>query len=219
MRDVIGVVAEFMVSVAGVEAWQCVQSKSMPVGCLLPYRYHHNSFRNVEGQRVYSSNLVGFSSDQCAASMNIKDWEGWLGNARYDVCALWGLLKGRLVSIKLTIDGKLVAPATSTFWITHTQHFGRGMRGSCEAYWDDGVFDCSAPEQLSAARLIQIFNGVKGGGWNKHVTPYFRGREAIFEFPTDEGLVNIDGETVRYEGGQVKVECVRNVVRFFAPQC
>lgn len=180
---------------------------------------HCTAFHYFEGQKVWSCNLVGFGSDQCAASMNIKEWEPLLGNARYDICALWGLLKGQLMKIKLTIDGKVVAPATSTFWITHTQHFGRGMRGSCEAYWDDGVFDCSAPQQLSAARLIQIFNGVKGGGWNKHVTPYFRGKEALFEFPTHEGLVNIDGEVMRYEGGKVKVECVPKVVRFFAPQC
>ena len=200
--------------------------------------------------------------------MNIKEWEPLLGNARYDICALWGLLKGQLLKVKLTIDGKVVAPATSTFWITHTQHFGRGMRGSCEAYWDDGMFDCSAPQQLSAARLIQIFNGVKGGGWNKHVTPYFHGKEAsvsetslsppflpricsrtlmgcfappccplflltcallmtpshseaLFEFPSNEGLVNIDGEVMRYQGGKVKVECIPKVVRFFAPlsQC
>lgn len=170
------------------------------------------------GQQVYSCNLMGFSSDQCAASMNIKEWESSLGNARYDVCAVWGLLKSQLVSVKLSIDGKVCAPRTSHFWITHTQHFGRGMRGSCDAYWDDGVFDCSAPEQLSAARLIQVFNGVKGGGWNKHVTPYYRGKEALFEFPTHEGLVNIDGETVRYEGGKVKVECIPKVVRIFAPK-
>ena len=42
---------------------------------------------------LYSINVVGWSPDQCAASLNIDAWRPCLGTARYDVCSLWGVLK------------------------------------------------------------------------------------------------------------------------------
>lgn len=114
---------------------------------------------------------------------------------------------------------QVAAEATGHFFLNHTQHMGRGMRGCPGAYWNDGLFDVIAPQQLPRAELLRVFKGVQEGGWHKHITPYLQGREALFEFPTDEGVINLDGEVVRFEGGQVKVECVRDVVRLFAPQC
>ena len=175
------------------------------------------TFGPAPSQRVYSVNIVGYASDQCTGSINIDSWRGWLGRARYDVCALWGLLKGRLRRVRLTIDGRRVTAEASHFWVNHTQHMGRGMKGCGRAYLDDGLLDCCEMGQESRARLLRVFNGVKGGGWHEHVAAYHQGVEATFEFQTDEGLINIDGETCRFEGGKVHVKCVPAIVRVFAP--
>ena len=52
-------------------------------------------------------------------------WRWLLGTKRYDVCALWGLLKGRQAAVKVVADGQVVAERASTFFLNHTQHFGK----------------------------------------------------------------------------------------------
>lgn len=82
--------------------------------------------------------------DQCIGAVNIDGWRTWLGNARYDVCILWGIIKGRTETegnVTLKMDGELVSNHVSNFSVQHTQHVGKGLRVCPLAYWNDGLAD------------------------------------------------------------------------------
>jgi len=168
-------------------------------------------------QTLYSCNVVGFSSDQCSQSVNIDDWNDLLGSARYDVCALWGFLKGRKADVKMTVDGEVVSHTVSTLAITLTQHIGRKLRGNPTAMWDDGLLDICGLERESVAQTLRIFNGVKAGGSHVPITRVYRqGRRADLAFKEHEGLFNLDGQTARFQGGKISIEVVPKAIRFFA---
>jgi hypothetical protein len=52
---------------------------------------------------VHSINVVGWTADQCMGAINIDGWRSLLGPARYDICALWGLLKGREAKVRVMV--------------------------------------------------------------------------------------------------------------------
>ena len=73
--------------------------------------------------------------------------------ARYDVCVLWGIVKGRSFSeaaVKMTIDGKVAATHCSNITINQTQHVGKGLRVTpdarcAEICWHNAVCMPSRP--------------------------------------------------------------------------
>jgi sphingosine kinase len=77
---------------------------------------------------VYSVNTLGYSADQCLSAINIDGWRGWFGAMRYDICALWGVLKGRSASLRVTADGELVTQCASSVFARSSRvcrpHFG-----------------------------------------------------------------------------------------------
>jgi diacylglycerol kinase family enzyme len=87
--------------------------------------------------------------------MQIEDWNAVLGDARYDVAALWGILKGRASGVSIIVDGQRVTSEASTFFINHTQHLGRGLRGCPHALWDDGLLDVMSLE-VRESRATQV---------------------------------------------------------------
>eukprot|EP00041_Stephanoeca_diplocostata_P013439 m.235474 g.235474 ORF g.235474 m.235474 type:complete len:231 (+) comp19339_c0_seq1:1555-2247(+) len=140
------------------------------------------------------------------------------GKARYDICALWGILKNRHAPVSIWMDGQLLSADVTVLAVNHTQHMGRGLRGCPDARWDDGVLDIMYINRTTRAKLVRMFNGVKTGGKHVQLTPVVQGKEAVLRFPTEEGLFNIDGQVCRYEGGKISVQCKPNAIRFFSPK-
>ena len=46
---------------------------------------------------------------------------------------------------------------------------------------------------------------------------YLQAKHCVFEMPQAEGLFGVDGESVRYRGGRITVECVPKAFRQFVP--
>lgn len=86
------------------------------------------------------------------------------GNARYDICALWGILKNRHAPVSIWMDGQLLSADVTVLAVNHTQHMGRGLRGCPNARWDDAVLDIMYINRTTRAKLVRMFNGVKTGG-------------------------------------------------------
>ena len=163
----------------------------------------------------YSINVVGWTADQCMGAINIEGWRSLLGPARYDVCAFWGLLKGREASIKVEADGKCVANAASTFFLNQTQHFGKKMRACPNAWWDDGLFDMEWISDKRRGEVVRIFDLIKDGRHTSLVESC-QAKSCVLHMEDDEGLFNLDGEVVRFKGGQIQIECVPASFRLFS---
>jgi diacylglycerol kinase (ATP) len=164
---------------------------------------------------VHSINVVGWTADQCMGAINIDGWRSLLGPARYDICAFWGLLKGREASIRVEVDGECVADACSTFFLNQTQHFGKQMRACPNAWWDDGLFDMEWISNKRRGEVVRIFDLIKDGRHGSLVESR-QAKKCVLHMEDDEGLFNVDGEVVRYRGGQVHIECTPGAFRLFA---
>lgn len=76
-----------------------------------------------------------------------EDWR-CLGPGRYDVCALWTMLKKITKGMKV-FGGRADDPSDSidvdgpvvSLFINQTQYFGKGLRAAPRAKWDDGLMD------------------------------------------------------------------------------
>ena len=104
---------------------------------------------------AYSINVVAWSQAQEMAALNIDGWR-CLGEGRYLACAAWGLLKGREGAVRIVADGKEVARAASTIFLSHTQWYGT-VRGAPNAYWDDGLFDMTFISAKRRGQVLRIF--------------------------------------------------------------
>ena len=110
----------------------------------------------------WSINVVGYCADHCMAAVNIDGYRGCLGTARYDVCALWGLLKGRTANASVHVDGKTWQTDVGTVFVNTTQHFGKGMRAAPAAQLDDGLCDVGSIAG-SRAQSLRMFTLIKTG--------------------------------------------------------
>ena len=104
---------------------------------------------------LWSINVVAFCADHCMAAVNIDGWRGLLGTARYDVCAMWGLLKGRQCAVDIVIDGTKWQEGIGAMFVNTTQHFGKGMRAAPSAQVDDGKCDVIS---LAGSRFVRHFH-------------------------------------------------------------
>lgn len=166
---------------------------------------------------IHSINVVGWTADQCMGAINIDSWRPILGTARYDICALWGLLKGREAAVRVSVDGQPVTEAASTFFLNHTQHFGKQMRACPHALWDDGRFDIAFISAKRRGEVVRIFGAIQKGGHGPLVEER-QGQQCILELPEDTGLFNVDGEVVRFQGGRIQIDCLPKSFRLFSPR-
>lgn len=170
---------------------------------------------NVAVDMRHSINVVGWTADQCMGAINIDGWRSLLGPARYDICALWGLLKGREASVRVEADGECVAEAASTFFLNQTQHFGKQMRACPNAWWDDGLFDVEWISDKRRGEVLRIFDLIKDGRHDSLVESR-QGKRCVLHMDEDEGLFNLDGEVVRFKGGKISIDCIPKAFRLFA---
>lgn len=174
---------------------------------------------DLEKHTVYSVNTVGYSADQCLSAINIDGWRHCLGSLRYDVCALWGVLKARTTKLRVTIDdGKLLLPDASSIFINSTQYFGKGLRGAPNAVWDDGKVDIIALAPESRGAVLKIFNAIKAGGAHMDLVCNAQASQVKFEIEgVTSGLFMVDGQTMRFHGNAIEMNVIPSALEFFTP--
>merc|ERR1711862_31874 len=121
-------------------------------GCVCPMDVN---FVHTQGQTVASINTVclGLIGEISVVAESLR----MLGPKRYDVTAVWGLLKGYSVHTRIewiyadgtedSIEDDLVA-----CFMNHTQHFGKKLRATPNAVLNDGTIRIEC-----AARKLPIF--------------------------------------------------------------
>jgi len=142
------------------------------------------------------------------------------GPARYDICAIWQVLKGNTSPMKLTMNGdsnKTVVGEFVTAFVNQTQHFGKGLRATPLAKIDDGVMDLCFMKEGTRGEQLEIFLQLPTGA--HHANPgltFQQVREVTLTPHAKSGVLNIDGEIMRYDG-TIRVQCVHRAFRMFIP--
>ena len=132
--------------------------------------------RVIEGRtvRVDAARVRDGSGALDAYSVNVCAWgvvgdvgviaerARCLGAARYDVCAIWTLLKKVFSTVKVEAtlaDGARVTregPMLTGF-ANNTQFFGKGLRAAPHARLDDGLVDLVLARAGSRAEMLAVF--------------------------------------------------------------
>lgn len=123
---------------------------------------------------------------------------------RYDVCAVWGVLRNPTRPIRVTIKdtGKVYEGNMATAYVNQTQHFGKELRAAPAAILDDGLFDLSLMFEQTRGALLKVFALLPTGqhAGNISGTVEMQARHVVFE-PANPGVVNIDGENFKCVAG------------------
>jgi diacylglycerol kinase (ATP) len=183
-----------------------------------------NRVRDEGSLDVCSVNVValGLIGDVAVAAERCR----WLGPSRYNLCGMWGLLKNerRAMRVEYTAaDGSSAAldcPLVTAF-VSHTQHFGKGLRVAPRAQLDDGLADLTLVADASRSRMLGLFAQLPLGAHTERPDAAVRQTQvrACSLAPGGGGgggVVNIDGEMFAFTGA-LRVECQRRAFQLLAP--
>ena len=119
---------------------------------------------------------------------------------RYDICAVWGVLRNPTRPIRVTIKdtGKVYQGNMATAFVNQTQHFGKELRAAPSAILDDGLFDLSLMFEQTRGALLKVFMLLPTGQHAGHISGAveMQARHVVFE-PESAGVVNVDGENFK----------------------
>ena len=196
---------------------------------------------------LYSINVVGWSPDQCAASLNIDAWRKYLGTARYDVCSLWGVLKDVQGPLRIRVAGavngrnQLAAPtptaAPAAMEMSAMEAGEDAMElyeSQCLAMWANmtqhfGKGMRAMPDARLDDGLMDIGSiGMTRGeniraflnvktGAAIHLIDSLQCRKAEMLMPESPGIFNVDGEVVKYTRDDILLEVVPKAYRMLVP--
>lgn len=168
--------------------------------------------------RIWSINVVGYCADHCMASVNIDGWRPILGTARYDVCALWGLLKGRLskgTSISVEDESQPWSTGVSALFANSTQHFGKSMRAAPDAVLDDGLMDIGNVKG-SRGEVLRMFALIQTGA-QKPLMESTNVKRMELRTDKDEVVFNVDGEVICSLHNKIVLTVHPRKFEFFVP--
>jgi diacylglycerol kinase family enzyme len=188
----------------------------------------------VEGRVSWMDVNLVTTYNECIASINelsvgligdvgiVAEAFRCLGPARYDVMALWGLLKGFGQKISLDILDKKgsrvqMKDSYTTVFVNSTQHFGKGMRAAPSAKLDDGLMDlvCTKAGVATRGDMLAVFQQVPSGAHEQNEFIDFQQvREVTLNFG-QPGVFNVDGEIAKHDG-TIKMSVLPKAIKVFA---
>lgn len=166
-------------------------------------------------QRAWSINLVAFCADHCMAAVNIDSYRASLGTRRYDVCALWGLLKGRSSNVDMLLNGELWASGVGALFANTTQYFGKGMRAAPLALLDDGLMDVGNIKG-SRGYQLKLFTLVETGA-HSELTEHTTTNHLEMRLPVANAVFNVDGEVMVTMHNKIELTVLPGAIRFYVP--
>jgi len=163
----------------------------------------------------WSINVVGYCADHCLSAINIDSWRGLLGTARYDFCAVWGLLKGRSSDVKMYCDNTLFGEGVSALFVNTTQHFGKGMRAAPHARLDDGKLDVGNIVG-TRGQMIRMFTLIKTGQAASLIQSC-QAATVELQMPTHQGVFNVDGEPTMHHHEVISMTVHERALPLYVP--
>ena len=152
-----------------------------------------------------------------------------LGDSRFDVFGVWGVLKHFSANLHLTIHSTQPADATLshsapspsaseqrldgamvTAYVNNTQYFAKNLRGAPRAQLDDGLFDLVMLPHASRSLLLALFLLLPAGARGPGVR-YVQASRVVMRPEGRRGVLNVDGEIVEYDG-PFSIECRRKLI-------
>ena len=135
-----------------------------------------------------------------------------LGHARFDLCAVWNVLKGFSSTLHFQCQSLALSGPFVTVYINNTQHFAQSLRAAPRAVLDDGKMDVLMLERGSRSLLFALFllmgSGAHVGGEGVR---YLQEEEVLMRPDEGRGVIGIDGEIVEFEG-EFTVKCQRKIL-------
>ncbi len=177
---------------------------------------------------VYSINVVaiGLVGDVAVQAESCR----CLGPARYDLCGMWYLAKGKRLNVRLQYRTSAQGPVHAqdlemvTCFVNATQHFGKGLRASPSAVLDDGLADVLFAN-CDRGDLLALFNQIPTGAHVNSAAVTYK-KVAWLEMTVqpppasktgkNSGLLAIDGEAFPYDGS-IKIQVIPKAVQIFVP--
>eukprot|EP01064_Diplonema_japonicum_P011475 TRINITY_DN18872_c0_g1_i1.p1 TRINITY_DN18872_c0_g1~~TRINITY_DN18872_c0_g1_i1.p1 ORF type:complete len:448 (+),score=74.97 TRINITY_DN18872_c0_g1_i1:36-1379(+) len=158
--------------------------------------------------------------------VGIASERGWMrtlfGALRYDLMAVWGVMKEQTYTAKVTADNYVI-PVTSftTLFVNNTQYFGKGLRATPDAYLDDSLADlCFLPAtSLSRGDKLRVFNELPLGTHRTNAAIHMSQAAHIrleTGKPNTPNICSIDGEMITFSE-YLDIVCLHKHIQIFAP--
>lgn len=203
-----------------------------------------NKLTDDNSLSLYSTNTVGFAI--VGETAVVAESHRYLRSARYDICAVWHVLKAMKHSfvttynnhtnhkvsnnnkVRPTINDGINGTDTDTHiidsncvnvaFVNNTQHFGNGLRSAPYAKLDDGYTDLVYLLDASRVDMLKLFSLMpKGQHTNHKRVIYKQCKHVTFTNRLNNiDVITVDGEIVAYKG-KLTIECIHNAIKLIVP--
>lgn len=154
-------------------------------------------------ERHFSFNIVGWGM-MTHGNITAEKLR-WLGKRRYDVGAIWEIVKCQSFPARVKTDTGNYEYDMHFVLGANTIHTGTGMKMAPKAKMDDGLIDLLLVKAGSRAQLLKLFPRIFDGGHiHSPLVEYLQ--VSGFELETEKNmLLNLDGEILGTSPCKVKV--------------
>ena len=155
-------------------------------------------------RKIYSINLVGWGMGTDIGILAEK--MRWLGPMRYNIASLIKIFTYTPRQATLIIDQEEKISKFSLLTVCNTIHIGKGMKMAPKAKLNDGKMDIVFIENnFSRIELLKLFPTIFNGKHIKNIKVQYKQAEYIKLIPTNNEVLNIDGEMKGVTPMEIKV--------------
>jgi len=159
---------------------------------------------DANGQLFYAFNIIGWGMVTDATSLAEK--LRWLGEARYNIGAIYEVIKSKKRISKLIIDNEEIIEDFVFIIACNTIHTGKAMKIAPLAKVDDGKIDIVIVRKASRIQLLKLFPKLFTG---EHIDSSLVEYDQIESFsivPEETSDITIDGELIGQTPINVQLE-------------
>ena len=159
---------------------------------------------DANGELFYAFNIIGWGMVTDATSLAEK--LRWLGEARYNIGAIYEVIKSKKRISKLIIDNEEIIEDFVFIIACNTIHTGKAMKIAPLAKVDDGKIDIVIVRKASRIQLLKLFPKLFTG---EHIDSSLVEYDQIESFsivPEETSDITIDGELIGQTPINVQLE-------------
>tara|TARA_B100001123_G_scaffold125519_1_gene146245 strand:- start:615 stop:1502 length:888 start_codon:yes stop_codon:yes gene_type:complete len=159
---------------------------------------------DANGQLFYAFNIIGWGMVTDATSLAEK--LRWLGETRYNIGAIYEVIKSKKRISKLIIDNEEIIEDFVFIIACNTIHTGKAMKIAPLAKVDDGKIDIVIVRKASRVQLLKLFPKLFTG---EHIDSPLVEYDQIESFsivPEETSAITIDGELIGQTPINVQLE-------------